>query len=252
MAGHSYFKLLHSSTQLSIDWAKDGCLLFYKEQLPELYDYSSRAPRVNCSQALNCTDLVRELRCYLLTKTPENLLKFQFRFSELLAKTTKRSHLDLLLAMVVEFDAVEEFIKQILAFMMASFQIPLLNHLLENFNFSLCNDDTLPLLSEAVERSTNAEICCKFMAAIKTEKEEAESGENKGGELEITVIPEDGTLATVARNHWNKIEGSTWPCSNKRPFCRIRRKLWDTEGDSDSGTKGEVDVSTAETVKDGA
>eukprot|EP00116_Pleurobrachia_bachei_P001890 sb/3462152/ len=233
-----------------VDWAKDGCLLFYKEHLPELsenfenyWNYSLLA--VDSVVKYGDTFFLD----HLISKTPENLLKFQIHFFEFLANTTKQSHLDLFLVMVVEFGLIDKFVEQVLALLMVKFHIPLLNYWLENFNFSLCDEDTIiPLLAEAVDRSTNAEICCKFMAAIKTEKEEADSGKNKGGELEITVIPEDGTLATVARNHWNKVEGSTWPCSNKRPFCRMRKKLWDTDKVHNSEMEG---VSNAETVKDG-
>eukprot|EP00116_Pleurobrachia_bachei_P003855 sb/3464117/ len=232
-----------------VDWAKDGCLQFYKEHLPKplenfdnYWDYSLLA--IDSVMKYGDTFFLD----HLISKTPETLLKFQFRFSELLANTKKRSHLDLLLTMVVEFDLIDKFVEQILALLMVKFQIPLLNYWLENFNFSLCDEDTLSLLAEAVERSTNAEICCKFIAALKAEREEKKDDDDD--KLEIYVIPEDGTLATVARNHWNKIEGSTWPCSNKRPFCRIRRKLWDT--DEDSGRKGEVGVPTAETFKSGA
>ena len=52
----------------------------------------------------------------------------------------------------------------------------------------------------------------------------------------IPAIPNDGTLATLARNNWSEEAGSTWPCSKKRPFCLVRRKL-DTEGVEKKGEK---------------
>ena len=56
--------------------------------------------------------------------------------------------------MVVEYDMVGRFTQR--ALVLIPF-IPLaLNYLLENFNFNLCNSDTLSLLAEAVELNNSA------------------------------------------------------------------------------------------------
>eukprot|EP00116_Pleurobrachia_bachei_P013847 sb/3474109/ len=116
--------------------------------------------------------------------------------------------------------------------MMFKNRIPLLNYWLENFNFSLCNEETLPLtlLAEAVEKTTDPRLCCNFMKHLKNgDVNGAEEAAVDDGDL----IPKDGTLATVARNRWKKNKDETWPCSNKRPFSLARRELQKEEIDAE-------------------
>eukprot|EP00116_Pleurobrachia_bachei_P002773 sb/3463035/ len=188
------------------DWAKDGCLQFYKRTLPEpCYDFDAywSYAILGLESAVKYSD--RRLLDCLLSCVPENKTKFVFRISRLLADTTKKSHLDLVMVMAVEFNLVDQFIQQSLALLYYS--IPLLQYWLENFNFTLSGPDTLALLAEAVELNTGSETSCKLMAALKEESEmtiEEIAKEDENCKVNV-VIAIDGTLATVARNHWNKI-----------------------------------------------
>eukprot|EP00116_Pleurobrachia_bachei_P003232 sb/3463494/ len=202
-----------------VDWAKDGCLEFYKKRLPKPTDDFT----AYWNYALLALDTMLKhadasLLDYFLSCTPENKLKFQFRLPQLIAETTKRAHLDLLMVVVVQYDLTGEFINQMLAVLMLKNHIPLLIYWLENFNFLLCDKDVLPLLAEAVEQNTNADLCCEFIALLKKERE-GEDEEN------IELNPVDGTLATLARNNWINMLDSTWPCSGKRPFSMTSRNL---------------------------
>eukprot|EP00116_Pleurobrachia_bachei_P003199 sb/3463461/ len=258
------FKVLSDFVKMvnvfKVDWAKDGCLEFYKRNLPipcDDFDAYWNFAILALDSAVKYSD--RRLLDYLLSSVQENRMKLQFRISRLLAETTKRSHLDLVMVMVVEFDLANEFMQQALAMMMIKHQIPLLKYWLENFNFSFCTEETLSVLAEAVELNFDAEISCKLMANITQESKvettpEVEDGEaeeggveegdteekgwaEEGGEEEGGADLEDGTLATVARNHWRMIVFSNWPCSNRRPFCRRKRELWVTEEAEKSDTE---------------
>eukprot|EP00116_Pleurobrachia_bachei_P013914 sb/3474176/ len=135
--------------------------------------------------------------------------------------------------------------------MMFKNRIPLLNYWLENFNFSLCNEETLPLtlLAEAVEKTTDPRLCCNFMKNLKNEDVNGiEEAVVDGGDL----IPKDGTLATLARNRWKKNKDATWPCSNKRPFSLTGRELKKEESGADESgdaiMKKEEEKETNETT----
>ena len=193
-----------------VDWAKEQCLGFYKRQLPK----PSNDFDLYWSYALLALDSVvkygdTQFLEYLLSIIPTEAAQVQFCFSELLAKTTKRSHLDLVMVMIVEFDLVDEFLKQILTLMAVRFQIPLLDYWLANFNFTLCDKEIVPLLKKALERNFNAGVLYKFEMSLKNDDRK-----NTDSASEISG---DGTLATLARNHWNKIVDSVWPCFKKRP-----------------------------------
>ena len=129
------------------------------------------------------------------------------------------------MVMAIEYDIVDQFTQQSLTLL----QFIPLNYWLENFNFNLCNADTLSLLAEAVELNINVETSCKLMKAIEDEgkiTDEIIALVDKKENAEVKeMILEDGTLATVARNHWRAIVSSTWPCSQKRPFSLARRQL---------------------------
>eukprot|EP00116_Pleurobrachia_bachei_P003225 sb/3463487/ len=204
-----------------VDWAKSGCLEFYKKHLPKpSKDFNSywEYALLGLESVIKHADA--SLLEHLLSCIPENKLKFQFRLPQLIAESTKRTHLDLIMALVVEFNLVEKFTEQILTVLMMNSRFPLLTYWLENFNFSLCDKDVLPLLAEAVEQNGSADLSCEFITVLKSESEKSDD-ENKDENL----IPEDGTLATIARNRWSKMKTSTWPCSKKRPFSLIRRSL---------------------------
>eukprot|EP00116_Pleurobrachia_bachei_P003316 sb/3463578/ len=216
-----------------VDWAKGGCLEFYRKHLPK----PSEDFTAYWSFAILALDSAvhREEPCFLnhlLSCVPENLTKFQFRLSKVLAELTKRSHLDLVMAMVIEFSFVNKFVEQILTLMMFKTPIPLLDYWFENFNFSLCDQETLSLFTETVGQSTNPETCRKCLAILKhgevqrgTTEDGMEGTKEEEDGRDINMIPKDGTLATVARNLWSEDEESTWPCSTKRPFSLTRGLL---------------------------
>eukprot|EP00116_Pleurobrachia_bachei_P003217 sb/3463479/ len=221
-----------------VEWAKGGCLEFYRKHLPKpSEDFNSywEYALLALDSVIKHTDV--SLLDHLLSCIPENKLKFQFRLPQLIADTTKRAHLDLIMVVVVEFNLVEKFTEQILTVLMMNGRFPLLTYWLENFNFSLCDKDALPLLAEAVEQNGSADLSCELITLLKSESGKADD-ENKDENL----IPEDGTLATLARNRWSKMKTSTWPCSKKRPFSIIRRSLQKgehfTAKDNDAPTMG--------------
>eukprot|EP00116_Pleurobrachia_bachei_P003077 sb/3463339/ len=226
-----------------VDWAKGGCLEFYRRHLPK----PSEDFTAYWKYAVFALDsaVSHEVPCfldYLLSKIPINKTQFQFSIIQLVGEITKRSHLDLILTLIVEFDLVEKFIQQILVVMMFKNRIPLLNYWLENFNFSLCNEETLPLtlLAEAVEKTTDPRLCCNFMKHLKNADVNGieEAAVDNDGDL----IPKDGTLATLARNRWKKNKYETWPCSNKRPFSLARRELQKEESGGDADESAGDDI----------
>eukprot|EP00116_Pleurobrachia_bachei_P004121 sb/3464383/ len=230
-----------------VEWAKCGCLEFYKRNIPKQgadFDAYWNYAILALDSTVKYSD--RRLLEYLLSRVPKNKTKYMFRISRLLVETTKRSHLDLVMVMVVEFNLVNEFMQQTLAMMMIQHSIPLLKYWLDNFNFTLCTVGTLSLLAEVVELNTDAESSLKLMAAIQDESDEKESSKQENEESDLEeggagvserADMEDGTLATVARNHWRKIESSKWPCSKTRPFCPTRRKLWENEEEEERETE---------------
>eukprot|EP00116_Pleurobrachia_bachei_P003251 sb/3463513/ len=212
-----------------IDWAKKGITEYFEKHLPEpledfcaYWDYAVLA----LDYTINYADW--SLLGCLLSCKPQNKIKFQFHLFPLVTVITKRSHLDLLMAMLVEFHLVDEFMKQILILLMVGNKIPLLNYWLQNFNFSLCDKETLTLLTEALEPIISPEACCQLMTAVideKSSKTDEDREEEDRLMTTIQLIPSDGTLATVARNHWAKIVSSAWPCSKERPFSLVKRNL---------------------------
>ena len=86
------------------------------------------------------------------------------------------------------------------ALLMIKCNIPLLNYWLENFNFFLIDEDNFSLLAEAVERSTNAEVCCKFMAALKQEREQEEKEEDDEEDLDDYDLKMDVSLYYVGKS----------------------------------------------------
>eukprot|EP00116_Pleurobrachia_bachei_P003125 sb/3463387/ len=216
-----------------LNWAKDGCLEFYINHLPEpteKFNIYWQFAILALISAVNHEET--RFLDFLFSRTPLNKPVFHSRCLKLLGELTKRSHLDLVLALVVEFDVVGEFMKQFLTLQMVGYKIPLLNYWLENFNFSLCGEDTLPLtlLAEAIDQNTDPQICCNFMTHLKNGDERVdEAAVDNDGEL----APKDGTLATLARNRWKNNKDATWPCSNKRPFSLARRELQKEESDAD-------------------
>eukprot|EP00116_Pleurobrachia_bachei_P003295 sb/3463557/ len=214
-----------------VDWAKKGITEFFEKNLPKplddfcgYWDYAVLA----LDSAINYAN--GSLLGYLLSCPPQNKTKFQFHLFPLVTVITKRSHLDLLMAMLVEFHLVGEFMKQLLILLMVGNKIPLLNYWLENFNFSLCDKEMMNLLTEALGPITSPAVCCKLMTALDEESKQTDGDRIIEDRLmdNIELIQSDGTLATVARNHWIKIVSSTWPCSKERPFSLVKRNLRET------------------------
>eukprot|EP00116_Pleurobrachia_bachei_P002990 sb/3463252/ len=229
-----------------VDWAIELCLGFYQKHLPDPtanFDAYWEYALLALDSAVKYGN--RNFLDHLISKIPENITKLQFRFFPLAAGITKRANADLVMVMLVEFELYGDFMKQLLTLLMVGHKIPLISYWLENFNFSLCEQETLVLLAEAIEISISSEVSCKFMESLKKEdsldkkeeleeeEKESDSSEDENDEEEevsdVKLLSDDGTLATVARNHWTKIESSTWPCSEKRPFSLARRKLWEKE-----------------------
>eukprot|EP00116_Pleurobrachia_bachei_P003155 sb/3463417/ len=214
-----------------VDWAKGGCIEFFRKNLPEpsedfkaYWDYALLALDLAIQHG-NASYLEHLLSC-----TPKNYPMFRFQFFPLVFEMTNRSHFDLAMAMIVEFGFVENFLENVLTLLMVKHEIPLLNYWLNNFNFSLCEEETFPLLIKAIEPITSSEVCSKFIK-IRDECELTydEMVDKDSDMIKREPLPNDGTLATVARNHWATIVSSTWPCSEERPFSLARTKLWGKE-----------------------
>eukprot|EP00116_Pleurobrachia_bachei_P003219 sb/3463481/ len=164
------FKLV---TVFKVDWAKLGCYQFYRSHLPSpSVDFD--AYWVHSLFALDAVVKYTDFNFidHLLTCTPESKTKFQFNILERLVETQVPSELDLIMTMVVEFGLVGDFMKQLLTVMMFKFNIPLLTYWLENFNFLLCDKETLSLLGEAVTRNTSPRISCQLMEILGAEEKE--------------------------------------------------------------------------------
>eukprot|EP00116_Pleurobrachia_bachei_P004081 sb/3464343/ len=214
------------------DWAKEGCIEFFRKNLPErtedfnaYWNYGLLA--LDSAVKYGNTNLLEHFLSCIPLKNP----KFQFRLFSQMAETKNRSHFDLAIAMLVEFGLVKRFMEHTLTLLMVKHEIPLLNYWLENLNFSLCDEETLPLLTEVLEPIISSEICCKLLKALDEESKQTDEERKKEDQTEFArePLPHDGTLATVARNHWATIVSSTWPCSEKRPFSLVRRHLWEKE-----------------------
>eukprot|EP00116_Pleurobrachia_bachei_P003162 sb/3463424/ len=136
---------------------------------------------------------------------------FHIYLSKLITKITKRSEMDLLMVLVVQFDFITDFHQQLCSMLLMEQQIPLLGYILENFNLALYEQRSYEALILALKPTRFSYY------------RDITSGRYLGKAL--SPVPNDGTLATMARNHWCKIEDSTWPCFNsKRPFSV---KRWD-------------------------
>eukprot|EP00116_Pleurobrachia_bachei_P003188 sb/3463450/ len=230
-------------TVFKVDWAKESCFEYFRTRLPKpLEDFSTYWDyAVLALDSALTNDADGSLLGHLLSCTPHTKTKFQVRLFPLVTVVTKRSHLDLLMAMLVEFDLVGDFMKQLVIILTIGNKLPLLNYWLKNFNFSLCDEETMNLLTEALEPIISSEVCCKLMTAIDEESKQTDDIREKEDckMKSIKLIQSDGTLATVARNHWAKIVTSTWPCSKKRPFSLARRNLWEnSEIEKDISTQG--------------
>eukprot|EP00116_Pleurobrachia_bachei_P002554 sb/3462816/ len=228
-----------------VDWAKDGCMEFYKHRLPNSVEDVS----AYWDFGLLATDSSikfgnHEFLIHLLSTVPKTTDVIQFHFSKLLLETTKRSHLDLIMVLACEFGLAVGLLQQLQGFCMIGHKIPLLEYFLENFNFSLCEEQLLTLLSVALGKCKDAKYVLNFTNAVKAEKEK-----DPKKSVKPIQLPADGTLSNLARNHWNRISNTTWPCSQKRPFCLVKRKLEkDGEGEKKTEKDGEGEK---ETEKDG-
>eukprot|EP00116_Pleurobrachia_bachei_P003653 sb/3463915/ len=151
---------------------------------------------------------------HMLSCGPDYLIEFHQQTSELLIEITQRSHLDLVMAVVVEWGIENEFLHDLLTLLKVRVKIPLLKYLLETFNFSrLYNQQKLDQLN-VVLRKSFPKTRGIFLSLT------GESDEDVKQLLQV-----DGTLATKARNRWYKIGSSTWPCSARRPFCTNKRDM---------------------------
>eukprot|EP00116_Pleurobrachia_bachei_P002763 sb/3463025/ len=227
-----------------VSWTDVGCLSFYETNLPDPTDGFT----AYWDYALLALDLAvkhgsRAFLTVLLSNTPAEKSNLQLHFSTLLANTTKPQHLDLLMAMVVQFDLVSEFMQQILALLMVGYKIPLFRYWLANFNFKqLCEGHVMKSLMVALERITDAQLACSFLESL----EEEEEGEG------IKLVTEDGTLVTLARNHWCKIRDSVWPCmgdNKQRPFSNFPRNLEWEEEEVESEVENEVEDEVEHEIK---
>eukprot|EP00116_Pleurobrachia_bachei_P005498 sb/3465760/ len=141
---------------------------------------------------------------------------FHIYLSKLITKITKRSEMDLLMVLVVQFGFLSDFHRQLCSMLLVEQPIPLLGYILENFNLALYDGKSYEALILAL--TPNSERRTFSLQRYKRDV-------RFQGEEVLSPVSNDGTLATVARNHWCKIEDSTWPCSNsKRPFSV---KRWD-------------------------
>ena len=153
----------------------------------------------------------RDFMEHFISCVPDRKMHLKIQIPRLLAEITKRVNLDFLMVIVVEFKMIPDFMQHLL--LMVKHKIPLLSYLLETFNFSLCDDEMSEALTLALERYGNTRLTYNFLSAS-----------NQGGD-ERKVEAEDGTLATLARNHWTNIGNSKWPCSNDRSFSLTKRRL---------------------------
>eukprot|EP00116_Pleurobrachia_bachei_P003532 sb/3463794/ len=196
-----------------VAWAKEGCLVFFKNRLPKsLTEFTGYW---ECALlALDCSVKFGDDKflTHIFSSVPENKTSFQFKISRLLAATSKRPEMDLVMALVVQFELHSTFVQHLISILDIGHSLPLQDYILENFNFSLCDKETISFLSEALSRCISPEYACNFMKSVETER------------LRKACI-EDGTLATLARNLWLNTEDSNWPCSNKKPFSQTKRNL---------------------------
>eukprot|EP00116_Pleurobrachia_bachei_P002454 sb/3462716/ len=149
--------------------------------------------------------------------------EFHHEISGLLVEITQRSHLDLLMALVVQWDLKDWFLHDLLTLLKSKAEIPLLKYLLETFNFSLFEYEKSKLKRlNVVLLKSFPKSGGELFKKIKLEKEE---------DGDVTPVKQllqlDGTLATIARNRWYKIKKSNWPCTEKRPYCSNKRDLPD-------------------------
>eukprot|EP00116_Pleurobrachia_bachei_P002742 sb/3463004/ len=172
-------------------------------------------------------DLVKDYGSLFNSEDPEDPFNAEMKLKredflqqipELLVEITQRSHLDLVMVLVVEWGFEDEFLHDLLTLLKVKAKIPLLKYLLETFNLSglySYSNPKLNRLNTVLIKSfpsnggwimtTNYEVC----------------------EKDVRVLELDGTLATIARNRWYKIKDSNWPCSEKRPFYYNKRDLPD-------------------------
>eukprot|EP00116_Pleurobrachia_bachei_P003223 sb/3463485/ len=196
-----------------VDWAKEGCLVFFKQQLAKsLNEFTGYW---ECALlALDCSVKFGDDKflTHIFSSVPENKTGFQFKIPRFLAATSKRPEMDLLMALAVQFELHSTFVQHLTSILDLGYTLPLRDYILENFNFSLYDKETMAFLSEALSRCISPEYACNFMTSVETENLKE-------------ALTEDGTLATIARNRWLNTKDSNWPCSTKKPFSQTKRVL---------------------------
>ena len=181
---------------------------------------------------------------HLFSSIPEKKEVLMFHFSHLLAEATDCLQVELVMALAVEFQLVPVFVQQLHSALIFSKKTTIIDHILENFNFALCDEQYVTKLADALKQCSSEQFAVSFIDALDGENKATESiTENIEGDL----IPKDGTLATLARNHWRKIVGSTWPCSKGNPFSLTKRELFkEVKEEVMEITKNEVNDETEE------
>ena len=213
---------------LNVPWATEQCLNFFKEGLPKSLKTDGYWHFAFMALDLSVIHGNHSFLVHLFSSIPEKKEALMFKFSYLLTETENFLQVELVMALAVEFDLVPDFVNQLHSAIILSEKATIIVHVLENFNFSICDDQDLKLLSESLKEKWPCEC---FKEALESEKNVNENTDQIEGDL----IPKDGTLATLARNHWRKITGSTWPCSKARPFSVTKRDLFKEAHPSSSG-----------------
>eukprot|EP00116_Pleurobrachia_bachei_P004390 sb/3464652/ len=213
--------------KFNVEWAKDWCLDYFKRHLPKSLDnFSSYWEFALLALGASVTFENHTFMSHLISNVPDKkevLLFHCFRLLDDPVVQHSKRKLELMLALVVEFKLLPGFMLNLHKILIQGKRNSLIDHILDNFNFGLCDDQCISNLSSAMVHRNMSRFAKSFIRAIRREKSAADDDSSDVAKGKIQ--PLDGRLATLARNYWVLIGNSSWPCSRQRPFTLVKRQL---------------------------